>query len=193
VDDLLGGRDEGLRLRMMIAAQYDAPAYIRRARAVEAALEGLLGRCRRQRDEWLFGVRLHIGALRAGAGGWSTLRHLLADDEQVAVLEQLHAEAGDPAVSMTGPTTAAGRRRELRRLRASIERFNRRWTAFIGDIDLGEVNRLRDGYNRYFLLEKECAVGPGRTLSNGFCRLPPLTAADLLARLPPLPVPRLAD
>src|SRR5206468_8357600 len=104
---------------MMVAAQYDAPAYVRRARGVETAYEDLLARCRRQRKEWLFGVRLHLGALRAGAGDWAALRPILADDRQVTALERLHAEAGDPDVPMTGPAgvppfgSPRGRRRVL--------------------------------------------------------------------------------
>lgn len=188
-----GQPDDELRVRMMVAAQYDAPAYVRRARGVETAYEQLLERCRRQRAEWLFGPRLHLGALRAAVGAWSDLRPLLADDEQVIALDRLHGETGDPAVPMTGPGSRAGRRRALLRLAASVARFNRRWLVFVQKLHLGEVNRLRDGYNRYYLLEKECAVGPARLLPQLFCRLPPLTVSHVLAELPPLPVPRLAE
>src|SRR5262245_32729117 len=127
---------------MMVAAQYDAPAYIRRARKVELAYDDLVERCRRQRGEWLFGVRLHLGELRAGAGTWDALRPVLADDEQVTVLKALHAEAGDPEYAMTGPAHGHGLRRVLRRLCQSVERFNRRWRAFIAKLDLSEINGL---------------------------------------------------
>ena len=177
---------------MMVAAQYDAPAYVRRAKAVETAYEELLDRCGRLRAAWLAGVRLHLGSLRGGAGSWAALRPILADDEQIDVIERLHAEAGDPQNEMTGPTTERGLRRALGRLAASVERFNRRWLAFIAELDLSEINRLRDGYNRYYLLEKECAVGPARLLPQTFRRLGPVTAGEVLDRLPPLPVPRAA-
>jgi hypothetical protein len=191
VDDrLYGYRDEELRLRMMVAAQYDAPAYVRRARAVESEFETLLARCRKKRSEWLFGVRLFLGELRSEAGDWSALRPLLADDDQVDALAVLHAEAGDPEHTMTGPKHDAGRRRALLRLRGSVERFNRRWLSFVEEVDLSPLNRLRDGYNRWYLLEKECAVGPGRLLAQTFCQLPRFTTGDLLDRLPTLPIPR---
>jgi hypothetical protein len=194
VDEVLTGyRDEELRLRMTVAAQYGAPAYIRRARGVESALEQLLAHCRRQRGEWFFGIRLHVGVLRASISEWTELRPLLADDDQLTVLGALHSEAGDLDVPTTGPTSHAGRRRALARLRASVERFNRRWVRFVEEQDLSELNRLRDGYNRYYLLEKECAVGAARLLPQTFRRLPPFTTCDLLDRLPPLPVPRLAS
>jgi hypothetical protein len=184
--------DEELRVRMQVAAQYDAPAFIRRARGVEVAYEQLLERCRRQRAEWLAGVRLHLGFLRAGAKDWHALRPILADDGQIDVLKRLHAEAGEPEHPMTGPTHEAGRRRVLRTLCASVERFNRRWHNYIAALDLSVVNALRDGYNRYYLLEKECAVGPARLLPQLFRRLEPVTAGEMLDRLPPLPVPRAA-
>jgi hypothetical protein len=182
--------DPELRIRMQVAAQYDAPAYVRRARRVEDASEELLDRCRRQRVELLEGVRLHLGALRAGS--WDAVRPFLADAEQVAVLDRLHAEAGDPTYPMTGPTDPRGLRRALRALAQSVERFNRRWLAFLGELDLTEINALLDGYNRYYLLEKECALGSSRLYTRTFRRLEPVTAGELLARLPPLPVPRAA-
>jgi hypothetical protein len=191
-EGLFKGNDAEVRLGMQVAAQYDAPAYIRRARRVEDAYEELLDRCRRQRAEWLFGVRLHLGALRAGAGDWEGLRPLLADAGQVAALERLHAEAGDPEHPMDGPAGPRGLRRELRALAHSVERFNRRWRAFVDELDLTEINALRDGYNRYYLLEKECAVGSARLDPRAFRRLGPVTAAEVLDRLPPLPVPRTA-
>jgi hypothetical protein len=188
-----GQTDDELRVRMTIAAQYDAPAYVRRARGVEATWEDLLVRGRRKRSEWLFGVRLHLGSLRAGGKSLSAVSHLLADDDQVAILEQLHAEAGDPDWPMTGPIDDRGRRRALVRLRASVERFNRRWFRYVHDLDLCDLNRLRDGYNRYYLLEKECAVGSARLLPQLFRKLPPVTIGDVLVELPFLPAPRLAE
>ena len=79
--------------------------------------------------------------------------------------------------------------RPLRALQASVARFNRRWSAFIADLDLSEVNRRRDGYNRYYLIEKECAVGSPRIAAIGFRRQPPLTAGDVQAALPLLVMP----
>jgi hypothetical protein len=185
-------QDADLRIRMQLVAQYDVPAYVRRARRVEDAYHELLGRCRRQRADWLAGVRLHLGTLRAGAGDWGTLRPLLADDDQVEVLVRLHAEVGDPAYPMTGPARPGGLRRALRALGQSVERFNRRWRAFLDRLDLTAINALRDGYNRYYLLEKECAVGPAGLRPQAFRRLEPVTAGELLDQLPQLPVPRTA-
>ena len=55
------------------------------------------------------------------------------------------------------------------------------------------VNELRVAYNRYYLLEKECALCLVRLARQGFRRLEPLTVDELSLLLPPLPVPELND
>ena len=60
-------------------------------------------------------------------------------------------------------------------------------------MDLSAVNELRKGYNRYYVLEKECAVRSARIARQGFAPLPPLTTGDLVAQFPLLPVPRRAS
>jgi hypothetical protein len=190
---ILGRGDED-RLFKDFQAQYAPPAYVRRAREVEAALEQLLGRCRKQRDEWLPMVRLHLGRLRALAGDWEALRPLLAGEDQLAVLRDMEAEL-QPRLRAPVERTSSARvlRWALGDLRESIHRFNRRWHAFLPTVDLAPVNELRDGYNRFYLLEKECAVRSPRLARQGFQRLDPLTTVHLAALLPPLPVPRPKD
>jgi hypothetical protein len=80
----------------------------------------------------------------------------------------------------------------LHELCESLERFNRRWQEFLDKIELDALNRLRDEYNRYYPLEKECAVRSWRVARHGFQPLAPVTHADLAARFPLLPAPRLA-
>jgi hypothetical protein len=55
------------------------------------------------------------------------------------------------------------------------------------------VNEARDGYNRYYVLEKECAIRSALLARRGFCRLEPFTLEQLAALVPELPVPRLAE
>ena len=186
-------RGEDRELTQLFLAQYDAPAYVRRARGVQDALDQLRERCRRQRDEWLPMVRTRLGILRALAGDWNRLRTHLADDEQLAILQNLFAELEPRLRVQIAPTSSARRLRQaLRELVQSLMRFNRRWQAYLPTVDLTELNALRDGYNRYFLLEKECAVRSVRLARQGFTRLPPFTREDLAALAPPLPVPQLA-
>ncbi|MFL5338548.1 MAG: hypothetical protein ACJ8F7_00125 [Gemmataceae bacterium] len=78
------------------------------------------------------------------------------------------------AVTNSRPTAAVARR------------FNAAWDQFLHSLDLSQVNALRDGYNRYYLLEKECALRSAKLAEVGFRPLPPLTYADLAALFPPL-------
>ena len=75
----------------------------------------------------------------------------------------------------------------------SIRRFNGRWLEFLEKIDLTPVNELRASYNRYYLLEKECAMRSARLARQGFVRLSLLSVAELAVVLPALPVPHLGD
>jgi hypothetical protein len=170
-------------------AQFDAPAYVRRARRVEQALELLLEQCRLRRAEWLTMPRLRLGQLAARAGEWVALLPFL-DAEQVCRLEALHAELAPrlrlPIEPSTSPRALRG---ALVDYGASAERFNRRWTAHLAEIDLSEINALREGYNHYYVLEKECAVRNGVLARLGFQPMVPLTTGDLERLLPPLFVP----
>jgi hypothetical protein len=170
-------------------AMFDGPAFVRRARSVEGALQDLLERCRRKRDEWLPMVRLRLGILHAlVVGDWTALRPFLASDEKQQHLAHLYEELRPTLRAPIAPTTSERRLRQaLGELRESIALFNRRWTDYLPTVDLTHVNELRDGYNRYFVLEKECAVRSARVARQGFVRLEPLTVDEILRHLPLLP------
>jgi hypothetical protein len=187
-------RDDAHEIFKQFASHYDAPAYVRRARQVEDALEQLLARCRAQRDEWLHMVRLRLGQLHMLAGDWGALRPWLASDTQVEVLERLHRDlAPQPRLRVEATRSERALRGTLRDLVQSIDRFNRRWEAFLPTVDLAPINTLRDGYNRYYLLEKECAIRSPRLARQGFRGLEPLTTADLAGLVPVLPMPKLVS
>jgi hypothetical protein len=173
-------------------ALHGAPAFARRAQQVQEALDDLLARCRRQRDEWLALVRIRLGTLRALAGDWDALRPLLPGEEQMILLQELEAELR-PVLRLVPEPTRSERslRRALRELADSLEHFNRRWETYLQGVDVGPVNALRDGYNKFYVIEKECVVRSPRLARQGFRPLPQLTAADLLSLLPPFAVPRL--
>jgi hypothetical protein len=183
------GRDEGHDIFRRFVAQYDVPAYIRRAQRVQDAFEELLGRCRRQRDEWLAMVRLRLGTLCALAGDWSRLGPLLAEPADVSVFRSLYASL-EPRLRTPVTPSASPRvlRRALHELMDSTTRFNDRWDTFLKAVDLAPINELRDGYNRYFLVEKECAVRSARVARQGFRRLELLTVENLIELLPYLPL-----
>ena len=51
------------------------------------------------------------------------------------------------------------------------------------------VNELREGYNRFYVLEKEIALRSAHLARQGFRPLAPATTVELAAVLPLLPVP----
>jgi len=188
------GRDDNPELFKQFLVGHGGPAFLRRSSQVRAAYEQLLDRCRQQRNEWLAMVRLRLATLHALAGGWDRLRLLLQEEGLVNALELVHSELNPQLRSEVAPTTSLrSLRRALAALVESIERFNRRWLEYLRSIDLSAVNELRHGYNRYYVLEKECAMRSPRLARQGFHRLEPLTWKDLETLLPPLPVPRAKD
>jgi hypothetical protein len=187
------GDSEGREMQQVLAS-FDAPAYIRRARGVQVALDHLLHKCRAQRDEWLGMVKLYLGRLHALAGDWSALRPLVADDDQLLVLESLRVSLA-PKLRAPVPATSSQRvlRHALHRLVGGLERVNARWRDYLEKVDRSVINQLRDGYNRYYVLEKACALRSDRLAGLGFVPLAPLTLEELAGHLPPLPVPKLAQ
>jgi hypothetical protein len=177
------------KLFQQFVGQYGGPAFARRAREVQVAYDGLIESCRQQREEWLDFVPLRIGTLFALAGSAAGLATVMDGDGGLAALVQLRDEL-QPRLRV--PVAATTNRRVLRsaldELRATMSRFNERWLAYVRQIDLAKVNALRDGYNRFYLLEKECAVGSARVARQGFRKLEPLTPEDVLKVLPILPM-----
>ena len=177
-----------------VLAQYGPPAYVRRGTQVEAAYEQLLNQCRRQRDEWLTMPRLCLGVFRALSGDWVRLRPLLQDDGQLAILVELETILQPPSRPQAEVTSSTRKLRlALHDLVESLDRFNRRWQVYLPTVDLAPINQLRDGYNRYYVLEKECAVRSARIARQGFVPMQPLTIEELAAEFPLLPVPRFCD
>jgi hypothetical protein len=170
--------------------QYGGPAFVQRANQVQAALDELVARCRKRRDDLLKMVKIHLGTLQGLAGDWNALRPFVTDEDQLRLLEDLYA-ALEPSLRVPVAPTSSARvlRRTLRELIGSLERFNRRWQSYLHEVDVSRVNQLRDGYNRYYVLEKECVVRSPRLARLGFRPLEPLALKELSALLPTLPIP----
>jgi hypothetical protein len=168
------------------------PSYVRRGRAVEHAWEDLLDHCRSRRDEWLHMVRVRLALLRGFAGEWAALLAWLRDAEQIRVLEELHDDLC-PRLRFLVERTTSHRtlKLALSELVESIGRFNQRWLEYLPKVDLRPVNDLREDYNRFYLLEKECATHSVAVARQGFRPLDPVTVESVARRLPPLPVPQL--
>ncbi len=170
-------------LRTMLGL-FDMPAFARRGAELEYGLERLRGRCRRQRAELLGMVHLRLkqwAGVARGPHDWSD-----QFDRAVAPYWDLAGAPSPPAWSTTAP---AGRRRRAvaRDLIASVERFNRRWAAFLAALDLTGLNGTIERYNKYYLVEKEISLGSSRLAARGFEPQPPMTVESLAAEFPALP------
>ncbi|RUL87784.1 hypothetical protein [Tautonia sociabilis] len=166
---------------------FDAPSFSRRGQDLEDAITRLHGRCARARSGMLEMVVLRLrqwASVATGPDDW--------DDVLEGPVAPLWPIAGAPDPSWADSPAPGRRRRAVARdLAASVERFNRRWSRFVRGLDLGPVNRRIEAYNRYYILEKECALGSHRLATRFFQPYDPLSADLLLDRHPPLPAPRL--
>ena len=72
----------------------------------------------------------------------------------------------------------------------SLNRFNDRWRAYLQQIDLTEINRVRADYNKYYVLEKSCAFDSEYIGRRDFVPLRPIAIKDVVERLPPFRLPR---
>lgn len=183
-DVTIPGKDDEGQIFRELVAQFDTPAYLRRARKVEAAWQSILDRCWLEREKLLTFIRLHLATLKAQAESWDALAPFLSAANRQR-LQTWHDQL-EPKLRLPVPRATSPRilQRTFAELRASCDHFNRRWRRFVAEIDLTEVNRLRDGYNRYFLLEKECALRNPRLAKIGYEPMRPATSADVLAALP---------
>ncbi len=83
------------------------------------------------------------------------------------MLIRLHEEL-QPRLRMALRPSTSGRvlRAALRELVVAMEIFNGRWQKWLAEVDLTAINKSRDDYNRYYLLEKEWTsrlLGAGET------------------------------
>jgi hypothetical protein len=182
--------DTDPKILQQVLSQYGGPAFVRRGREVQLAFDAQVEACRRKREEWLEFVRLPLGTLFALAGSPAALEEFLDNPQQLHTLTKLMDEL-QPQLRLRPAPTTRGRvlRRAFAEVRGAIERFNQRWHAFIAELDLQHVNEIRDRYNRFYLLEKECALGSSRLARQGFQRLNPLHPEDFLRIMPLLPMP----
>jgi hypothetical protein len=176
------------RLWRQLQAAGGVPAFALRAQRTEQAFQTLLEQCRQQRTLYLRGVRWAFLRLRCLAAEPAALLPLLRDAAQLDTLALIEKEAGPWPVCPGRKASPARQRRALEELCQAIERFNRRWRNYLEQLDLTPLNALREDYNRYYLLEKECFLGSPRLARQGFQPLPPLTVDELLRLLPLLPM-----
>lgn len=185
---LLPSSSSGQDLFMRVLAGYDAPAFMKRARRVKEAHDDLLLAACRVREKMMSPVREALEEVLHLAGSWEVAEiHL----RERGILSQLALIVRPRPYPKHSPVAVWRIRWALSDLVRAIERFNSAWADHLDAINLTEINALRDGYNRYYVLEKECVVRNAVLAATGFEPLPPLTLAHLHAQFPLLPVPRL--
>jgi len=172
-----------------LLGMFDVPAFARRGADLEHALRRLRALLQRDRLGMLDMVRLRLKQWAAAVDGPE------ADVTTfVESIRPLWAAAGaEPPRWASRNGTDRNRRTIARDLVAGVERFNRRWSARIEGLNLDPINDQIDRYNRYYVLEKECALGSARLAARYFVPLQPLAKSDLLADHPLLPVPVLRE
>ena len=169
---------------------FDAPAFVRRAREVEDAWIGLLERCRRERQRLLEMPRMRLARFFALGQLSSQNPFSICTPNDLTYLRGLYQEWQPQLRGAVNPARSRG---ELERAKGdlgrSFGRFNERWSKYLHELDLAPINRLRDGYNRFYLLEKECALWSSRIAQQGFVPLKLVTLEDLEIEFPALRIP----
>jgi hypothetical protein len=168
---------------------YDVPAFLRRSVRVERAVARIVERCRTAYEAQLDGVRLRLrfwnSSIALTPNGANSARGAsFADPTALLVADRLSDRIlGDRRTVARGARAPAPRSAWLD-LQASVDRFNGRWRTFVTTIDLGEVNRLIDGYNRNYLVEKECVMSSVKLAHRGFTPMNHLTTDWIFERFP---------
>ena len=183
---------EDRREFLQFLGEHDTPAFIRRAQGVADAWKAVLQECERKRDELLDMPRMRLGVLAETISHeWNELGKTFLDATVAESLQALHAEWQPVLRVPVQPVPESSRwSRVVDELIVAFERFNRRWEECVKEFNLSHVNALREGYNKYYVIEKSCAFDSDRIGAEGFEELQPATAACILKELPPLPIPK---
>jgi hypothetical protein len=169
----------------------DPPAFLRRGMSVVDAENRVRRQCETAREEMLFAVKLRLRAWNRLTTDRESIRRSMSAEATAAVARLNESSYGPDeskvSIEPTGWPVFAGRRWIA--LVAAVEDFNRNWRRFIDAFPLDDLHRAIDGYNRYYVLEKECAVRSIHTARRGFTPRTKPTNVDLLGEFPPLETP----
>jgi hypothetical protein len=185
--------EDNFRLFQKVNAAFDTPAFCRRGATVELAWETLHARCQDQRREFLEIPQLRLATFCALIEGTTHVPLSVISDADRRTLEVLNREwEYRLKVKVFPAKTEQQLRSPFRAVLQSFLRFNQRWQRYITSIDLTGINDLRDNYNRFYVIEKECALWSAKLAQKGFVPLNPIRPEDLFAEFPLLPVPSTA-
>jgi len=182
-DNALLAADEEPLLRQLLG-RYDVPAYVRRGLRVEAAIRHFFAQAEAHYRTVAEPLVASARALARLVPGPPAFAQALAAPETAGELEALLQRL---AVRLPWGARRASQfaiRGAARQLAEAIDRFNRRWLETVQMLDYAAVNREIEGYNRYYLLEKECALRSRHVAARGFRPLRPIDPPTVLARYP---------
>lgn len=182
------------RFFQKINATTGTPSFCRRGTAVEDAWNSLLAKCHEKRQELLTMAQLRLATFLALIERQLDLATEFCTEADLIYLDSLHREW---SYQLQIAVTPASSERQLRipftELQRAFLRFNDRWADFVNKIDLTTNNRLRDNYNRYYIIEKECALWSPQIAKQGFEPMKLLIHDDLFGEFPLLRIPGHAD
>lgn len=182
--------DDGFHFFQVAIAAHDAPAFMRRAREMEFAWDYLLEKLQQKRETYLEFPKLRLATLIALVGSDRQISPgICRADDFSYLMERFREWSPKLRIPVAPAATDRPIKRALEELKESFERFNRRWTKLIAETDLSRINLLRENYNKYYVLEKECAIWSPAIAGNGFVPMKPATHEQLFAQFPLLRVP----
>ena len=175
----------------MLLGLGDPPAFLRRGMSVEDADARVVRKCEIARDEMLYAVRLRLRFWNRLLRDRPRIRASVSEAarESAADIGTKVFGPGEPSVSVAPAGWSIFAGRHWRAFVTAVEEFNANWRRYLETMPLDDLYRAIDGYNRYYVLEKECAVRSARTALRGFAPKQKPTWSDFLERLPPLPTP----
>ena len=183
-----GSRREFLEL----AAQFDTPAFIRRAQNTAAVFELLMHRCKKKRLELAEIPSMRLATIAAMVeGSWHRFTDFFDSESYPFYLQSLHEEWQYELKAPIAAATDSKIKRGLKELFESFARFNVSWQKYVDQIDFSDVNQVRSDYNNYYVCEKAAAFDSERIAQEGFEELPPVTAATVLEQMPLLQIQEL--
>ena len=168
-----------------LLGMFEVPAFARRGQDLEFLLARLRDRLVRERGAMLVMVRLRIRQWTSVAVSYADGSDLISGPIEESIRRVMNEPPPNWAAS---PGPKRKRIVAARDLIASVDRFNRRWSKFLNELKLEPFNARIDDYNRYYLLEKECAFGSAKVAARGFQEVSRLTVEGLLEDHPLLPI-----
>jgi len=150
-----------ISLGEQVRSAFDVPAYVRRALQLEEAQRDLERRLDRLWFDRLRPIACDVKNLIACFASAGELDEWLGESRRAPWAMVSAAAASHPdyeKLFVDRSLFAPSRHRRYRMLCERIRSFNEGWPSAVATIDLGPVNRQVEAFNRWYPLERECAM-----------------------------------